>query len=241
VPLFGGDELLVGSPSTNIDEVEPPPAALSASFEDSDPMAPVQLANSLLPAAVAKAALTRVQASFTADYHDTLLLLVDVRSGGELAATLASHSPGAAGEVLMPRRQLEYQTAAHDPDRPESDLRATSAALGLGPRFVVPLRKRAGADDVYAERISVGRALNKDIVLRDASVSKFHAWFSLHEGREFTVADAGSRNLTRVNGEPIPSKRSWPIAPGDSVQFGKIETLLCSPESLWKAIHEARG
>ena len=214
-------------------------------------MALAHLANSLLPAAVAKAVLTCGQASFAAEYHDTLLLLVDVRGGGEVLTTLTTHGPSVSDRPMMPR-QLEYETAAHDPDtikallataanRPESDLRATSAALSLGPRFVVPLRKRPEADQIYAERISVGRALNKDIVLRDSSVSKFHAWFSLHDRREFTVTDAGSRNLTRVNGEPIPSKRSWPIAPGDSIQFGTVETLLCSPESLWKVIHNEPG
>lgn len=214
-------------------------------------MAPAHLAKSLLPTEVAKALATRGQASFTAAYHGTLLLLVDVRGDGEVLTALASHTPSATDEAMMPR-QLEYDTAAHDPEtikallataanRPESDLRATSAALRVGPRFIVPLRKRAEADQIYAERISVGRALNKDIVLRDPSVSKFHAWFSLHDDREFTVTDAGSRNLTRVNGEPIPCKRAWPIAPGDSIQFGTVETLLCSPESLWKVVHEELG
>jgi hypothetical protein len=112
--------------------------------------------------------------------------------------------------------------------------------LLAGPHFVHPLRKKAG-DTGFAERISVGRARNKDIVLRHNSVSKFHGWFEIDQEGVVSVADAGSKNGTFAKGVAVPARKLVRVDPGDEVKFGSIVTAICSAEALWKVIHDEVG
>jgi hypothetical protein len=212
-------------------------------------MANVPLARAVLPAKVSKALLTRAQSTFAADYRDTLLLLVRGELGGDLVAGLDAIRGTSEQAAFLPARQLGYETQAHDPRAVRALLAASdkpgrnqavlvASALSAGVHFVVSLRKRPNADQILHDRISVGRASNKDIVLRDASVSKLHAWFELHDALDFSVTDAGSKNQTYVNGEPLVPRQSFPLAPGDAIRFGSVLTLLCEAEALWSAIQE---
>jgi hypothetical protein len=212
-------------------------------------MANVPLARAVLPVEVSKALLTRAQSTFAADYRDTLLLLVRGEPGGDVVTGLDSIRGANAQPTFLPVRQLGYETQAHDPrairallaasDKPRNDQASlVAAALAEGVHFAVSLRKRPNADQILLDRISVGRAANKDIVLRDASVSKLHAWFELHEALDFTLTDAGSKNSTYVNGEPLVPRQPFPLAPGDAIRFGSVLTLLCEAEALWSAIQE---
>ena len=212
-------------------------------------MANVPLARAVLPVEVSKALLTRAQSTFAADYRDTLLLLVRGELGGDVFAGLDAIREASMQPAFLPARQLGFETQAHDPRAVRALLAASDAphrnqtelvasALAAGVHFVVSLRKRPNADQILHDRISVGRASNKDIVLRDASVSKLHAWFELHEARDFSVTDAGSKNQTYVNGEPLGPRQPFPLAPGDAIRFGSVLALLCEAEALWSAIQE---
>jgi len=206
----------------------------------------VHLVKALLPADVARSVSTRGQATFSVEYADTLLLLLRVREEGELLSGLSSPS----GKAFLPSRRLQFETEALDKATVASLLAASRRSaldraqairdeLGQGLHFVVPLRKREGAEQLWQDRITIGRATNKDIVLRDASVSKSHAWFELHEEREFSLTDAGSTNLTAVNGEALAPKKSRAIVEGDRIEFGSVVGFVCSAETLWSAIHVA--
>jgi hypothetical protein len=212
-------------------------------------MANVPLARAVLPAEVSKALLTRAQSTFAADYRDTLMLLVRAEPGGDLVAALDAARGATTQPAFLPARQLSYETQAHDPravrallaasDEPQrNQVTLVAAALSEGAHFVVSLRKRPNADQILHDRISVGRASNKDIVLRNASVSKLHAWFELHEALDFTLTDAGSKNRTYVNGEPLVPRQPFPLTPGDAIRFGSVSTWLCEAEALWSAIQE---
>jgi hypothetical protein len=143
---------------------------------------------------------------------------------------------------------MGYETAAHDAKSieallaaaartPETRRTALGALLARGQYYLVALRKRDGADQILHDRISVGRATNKDLVLRDTSVSKFHAWFELYDDREFGIADAGSTNLTRVNDEPLVPRRPRGLSVGDVIHFGSISAVLTDAEVLWNTVH----
>lgn len=101
----------------------------------------------------------------------------------------------------------------------------------------MPLQKRDEGDAAFMDRISVGRAQNKDIVLRHPSVSKFHAWFEVDASQSVRVFDSGSTNRTQVNRRPIEPRTSVAVATGDLVQFGAVETVMCSPEMLWWCVN----
>jgi len=210
-------------------------------------MANVRLARAIVPTDVSRSLLTRAQQSFAADYRDTLLLLVRAPSGTDVRAGLES-TLSQATQAFLPARQLGYQTQTHEPEAMQALLaaatrgdggRALADALAAEAHYVVALRKRAGADQILHDRISLGRALNKDIVLRDASVSKLHAWFELHEERAFSVVDAGSTNQTYVNGVALVAKRPFPLSPGDNLRFGSVCAVLTDAEGLWRTIHAA--
>src|SRR5258707_532939 len=65
---------------------------------------------------------------------------------------------------------------------------------------IIPVLKRAG--NPYPDRISVGRAANCDVVLRDPSVSKLHAHIVMR-GSKFELIDLESHNGTLVNGRKL--------------------------------------
>jgi hypothetical protein len=109
--------------------------------------------------------------------------------------------------------------------------------IDKNPYFAVSMRKRETSDALFMGRISVGRAQNKDIVLRHSSVSKFHAWFEVDQTDCVYVSDAGSMNRTRINGRLIEPRTPTAVAPGDAIQFGAVVTVLCSPETLWTCLN----
>jgi FHA domain len=124
---------------------------------------------------------------------------------------------------------------------PKLALRTTgSGAAGQLPHqlraatcYVLPLRKRSEA--AFLRSVSVGRARNHDIVLRHRSVSKFHGSFDFDEQGRLFVRDANSSNHTFVNGEQVKERAE--VHPGDAVNFGSVETHLCTTEEFWRTLH----
>lgn len=88
----------------------------------------------------------------------------------------------------------------------------------------------------FPDMITVGRTPNNDIVLADQSISKLHAFFRpLPTG--FTLADAGSRNGTKVSGRPLkPRGPAVVLRTGDRVRFAKLEFLLLDAGDAWDAV-----
>jgi hypothetical protein len=172
------------------------------------------------------------------------ILLVQVDSvGGELATTLMST---AAGAKAVPAASIGFRTRSSLPDEPMSPRDRTQPAsvdqlqmrLLRAPHVSLPLRKRYGAAKDFSERISVGRAMNNDIVLRHDRVSKFHAWFSCDDDQFFYVADAGSRNGTVLNGLLLDESPTH-VRAGDVLRFGAVHALVCSAEVFWDAVAAA--
>lgn len=115
-------------------------------------------------------------------------------------------------------------------DAPELRRRLTQAR-----HFAVPIKKSAG-DGSYVQRIAVGRARNKDIVLRHPSVSKFHAWFEYDPELGLRVADANSSNGTRRNADSLEPRELTKVLAGDVLRFGSVEAVLCAADTLWHAV-----
>jgi hypothetical protein len=95
---------------------------------------------------------------------------------------------------------------------------------------VLPVVKAAG--NPYPDRVSVGRARNCDIVMRDASVSKLHAHFRIG-GPRLELVDIDSQNGTRVNGRALAPHQPAVIANGDTVLFGSVACKLVDAAALY--------
>jgi len=104
--------------------------------------------------------------------------------------------------------------------------------------FIVPLRKQAGSSGVMPDRITVGRTRNHDIMLRHSSVSKFHAWFEMAPSGALSLADAGSKNHTTINGDLV-GEQPVPVHIGARLRFGSVDVALCSTGALWKVLSGA--
>lgn len=68
----------------------------------------------------------------------------------------------------------------------------------------------------------LGRAADNDVVLQDLQVSRHHAIISF-SGSQWTIADLGSANGTRVNGVRIDQPR--PLQPGDVIVLGSNQMI----------------
>ena len=203
----------------------------------------------LAPQALVQLALTKAQASFTALYGDSLLCLVRLGPGAEeLSQGLeASAVPGEVGAPkLLPaiRYKTEFVNLAGPLRAPAArpaprafDAQTLRHDLGTTPHFIVPLRRRVGAETLYEDRVSVGRATNKDIVLRHPSVSKFHGWFEIDDHDQVSFADAGSKNGSQVEGVALAPRALTRVHAGDRLALGSVEALLTTAEVLWSSLH----
>ena len=172
---------------------------------------------------------------------DGWLLLVRVDDpAGETAQVLQR---GALGERTPLIPSIGFRTTMRVGDEPAVRRRtavrseAARAAPSACPYVAVPIHKRAGSGKDFIERVSVGRATNNDIVIRDDSVSKLHAWFARGEEGNIYVADAGSRNKTLLNGVAIPLQTPEETNSGDAIRLEPWSPSSRLPRSYWLALH----
>ncbi len=84
----------------------------------------------------------------------------------------------------------------------------------------------------YPDRISIGRARNCDVAIRDPSVSKLHAHFRKKETGGLELVDLDSQNGTCVNGRPLAANRGENVSAGDVLLFGSVSCKLLSAGQL---------
>lgn len=194
----------------------------------------------IAPASFVQAALGPA-AAFSAMYGEAPLLCVSL-SGSldtELEAGLQATTERADGEV----HNIAFHTAMVGAQM--GGPRGTHAfgvqelfrRLERSRHFVVPIEKRS-SEAISMERITVGRARNKDIVLRHGSVSKSHAWFERGPDGEVFIADAGSTNGTMVDGRMLEARELTPVSYGAPIRFGSIDAFVCDATVLWDALHD---
>jgi sigma-B regulation protein RsbU (phosphoserine phosphatase) len=77
--------------------------------------------------------------------------------------------------------------------------------------------------DIIVNRtpFSVGRKVDKDLVIADPRVSRDHAQI-LQEGQDFFVVDLGSKHGTYVNGERVQRQK---LERGDRLEFGARDSV----------------
>jgi len=99
--------------------------------------------------------------------------------------------------------------------------------------LVFPVRK---TERSLIERFfSLGQTRNNDIVVRDVSVSKSHAFFQEDGQGGFTLLDARSTNGTFINGERVPRHGQGEpvrVRSGDQLRFGNVELSFVEAQAL---------
>jgi len=108
-----------------------------------------------------------------------------------------------------------------------------------------------GADVEFplGESTSIGRDGQNDLVLSDGNVSRRHAQIFLR-GDGAWLVDLGSRNGTRVDGQPVPANVPRQLAPGQTFNVGDTSlqlglassaSLRLPPASRQPPVHTAHG
>jgi pSer/pThr/pTyr-binding forkhead associated (FHA) protein/S1-C subfamily serine protease len=158
-------------------------------------------------------------------YADPSWLLVDLgsRNGTFLnAVRLTSPAPLSVGDEVglgetgpkLTVVAIEEAVAPTVPERPGLEVRAHAVALlhaATGRRY-----------EAQGTRIRLGRGRECEIRLEvgaDTTVSRVHAEFSLGPGGGLVIRDAGSRNGTYVNGDPVTG--ALPVRLGDQITLGR--------------------
>lgn len=121
--------------------------------------------------------------------------------------------------------RLEFETAVADP--------RSRASLVAGPLRVVAIVKAPNSP--YSDRISIGRARNCDVVLRDPSISKLHAHVRM-DGGQWAMVDLGSHNGTLVRGEKLVPNEPARLKSGDLVTFGSVTVRVVDAAALHRLL-----
>jgi hypothetical protein len=125
--------------------------------------------------------------------------------------------------------ELEYNTDVIDVD--QIPRRSVGRITGAK---IVPIVK--SDRNPFSGQISVGRAKNCDIILRDASVSKHHAYFRVIDAATAELVDMGSQNKTTINAEPIKSNTPVTVVSGDNIAFGSVIGVFVDATRLYQLL-----
>ena len=76
--------------------------------------------------------------------------------------------------------------------------------------------------ELTQDEITIGRSDDRTICLKDPTVSTLHCKLT-RNGEKYVIADAGSTNGTKVNGNPLDGE--YELQSGDTVRIGAFELL----------------
>jgi hypothetical protein len=139
-----------------------------------------------------------------------------------------------AGKVRLQTPQRPHKTLAARPSL-QTELPPTKY-------IVFPIRKTERS--LIARFYSVGQTRTNDVVIRDVSVSKFHAFFQDAEDGGFLLQDARSTNGTFVNGERVPRQGQGDpvrVRPGDRIRFGTVEVTFMAADDFRELVLRVYG
>lgn len=106
--------------------------------------------------------------------------------------------------VYMTRETMPLRESSERPPPPGAD----SRVYGI-------VKRGSGA---FADTVLVGRASSNDVCVDDPSVSKLHARITRAEDGMLSLHDAGSKNGTFRDGEPV--REPVELGDGDRVRLG---------------------
>lgn len=81
-----------------------------------------------------------------------------------------------------------------------------------------------------ADPVGIGRNIANAVVIRDATISNFHAALCWGADGELELADRGGANGTAVNGVPLANAARVRVVDGDLIRLGRVECRLSIEE-----------
>lgn len=121
-------------------------------------------------------------------------------------------------------QNIDVRTTTHDLD-------TQNVATSVEEPLILPLIK--AESNPFPERVSIGRAPNCDLVIRDASVSKLHGHFRDVRPESAWFSDAKSSNGTIVDGALIQPVVAVEIRRPSQMAFGRVRLLLVSASDVY--------
>lgn len=141
-------------------------------------------------------------------------------------AFLVSATAATASQQMPIVKPTEFRTVTH------KEHGANNAETGiLEDALILPLRKGEGRP--FPERVSVGRAVNCDVVIRDASVSKLHGHFRDVTEESALFTDGKSSNGTRLDGILIQPGVATEVRRHSLLSFGRVQLMFMSPGDVY--------
>ncbi|HEX3770084.1 MAG TPA: FHA domain-containing protein, partial [Polyangiaceae bacterium] len=195
-------------------------------------------AESILPSQLVDDAHVRDERAFLLLYGDAPILLIRIPPGdAELQHGLEAMEAG-SGRIPFRTEAVSEPRMVAAPRRSErpGDPAQLASELAGGTYFAFSMRKRTDDKALASDRVTVGRTSNRDLVLRHASVSKFHAWFEADADATVSVTDAESKNQTFINATALAPRTKTRVAPGALVRFGSVECRLWTARNLWAVL-----
>jgi hypothetical protein len=153
---------------------------------------------------------------------------------------LASAAPAALVRyrALAPAPHGGTTTVTMDQDYPDEHQVDETLPFGkdLPPEVdleVYPLTKKAGAS--FADRITIGRTDNNDVLINDSSVSRLHAYIRRDAGG-WIIADGGSKNGSWLRGVQLEPRRETALPSRTVLRLGEVELTFYTAIDLFAAL-----
>lgn len=118
----------------------------------------------------------------------------------------------------MPEEVAEVEKT-REMDTSQEELEAAAAMAPQGRPFLVVEGRRHV--DLHQSVVSIGRALDNDVIVEDSRVSRHHAQLRLRYGR-YVLYDLGSSGGTQINGYPV---EECVLHSGDVISFAGVQVI----------------
>lgn len=144
----------------------------------------------------------------------------------ELKALGGGPASASGGDATPSARELSYRRTVVS----EEGVTAAGAYDGR----VVFILKRPG--NPFPNIVTLGRAMNNDLVFALGTISKVHGMFWL-EGASCSYTDQKSTNGTLVNGKPLATGERRKLADGDVLTLGNdLEATFRGPAAFFERL-----
>lgn len=137
----------------------------------------------------------------------------------------------ASGDVTPDAKTIEFRTVTHEKVSPSVTLSPPAPSARPAERIIVALIKAAA--NPFPERISIGRAPNCDVVIREPSISKLHGHFRDVGPHSAVFTDAKSSNGTRIDGNLVEPGAPVEIQQQSLVVLGRVRLVLLSAADVY--------